>query len=135
MLLCNFLCLIFHTNCKNYAVPTIGTIRNFPFDYSYFLSDALYFQSFSYFLGVAISADFTATAATAATAAIIYQKYQWNTQKKSFSLWDQGLYHHWCLTTVIVEEDQINAPVSSPLAFIQLTNNRQRSSVALKHQK
>ena len=23
-------------------------------------------------------------------------------------------HHHWCLVTVIVEEDQINTPVSSP---------------------
>ena len=27
-------------------------------------------------------------------------------------------YHHWCLVTVIVEEDQINTLVSSPRAFI-----------------
>ena len=28
-------------------------------------------------------------------------------------------YHHWCLVTVFVEEDQINTLISSSQAFIQ----------------
>ena len=34
-------------------------------------------------------------------------------------VYETTAYHHWCLVTVIVEEDPINTPVSSPRAFIR----------------
>ena len=37
-------------------------------------------------------------------------------------VYETKAYHHWCLVTVIVEEDQINTPVSSPQAFIRQFN-------------